>query len=52
MKVINKIAPSEEIRFKINTQEVAELVYAQENLSLKFEKSKLHMISIKKFTKS
>ena len=43
MKVINKIAPSKMIRFKIYTREVAELIHDPEKLSLKFEKSKLHI---------
>ena len=44
MKVVNKIAPSKEIRIKSNTQEwfdreIAELIHALE----KFKKSKLHI---------
>ena len=48
MKVVNKIAPSKEIRIKNNTQEwfdreIAELIHAREKLFLKFKKSKLHI---------
>ena len=47
-KVVNKIAPSKEIRIKNNTQEwfdreIAELTHAREKLFLKFRKSKLHI---------
>ena len=47
MKVVNKIAPSKEIRIKNNMQEwfhqeIAELIHACEKLFLKFKKSKLH----------
>ena len=48
MKVLNKIAPSKEIRIKNNMQEwfdreIAELIHACEKLFLKFKKSKLHI---------
>ena len=48
MKVINKIAPSKEIRIKNNNQdsldrEVSDLILVQEKLFLKFKKSKLHI---------
>ena len=48
MKVLNKIAPSKEIRIKNNMQEwfdrkIAELIHAREKLFLKFKKSKLHI---------
>ena len=48
MKVVNKIAPSKEIRIKSNTQEwfdreIAEFIHARENFFLKFKKSKLHI---------
>ena len=48
MKVLNKIAPSKEIRIKNNMQEwfdreIAELIHALEKLFLKFKKSKLHI---------
>ena len=46
-KVVNKIAPSKEIRIKNNMhewfdREIAELINAHQKLFLKFEKSKLH----------
>ena len=46
-KVVNKIAPSKEIRIKNNMQEwfdreIAELINAHQKLFLKFKKSKLH----------
>ena len=48
MKVINKIAPSNEIRIKNNNQdwfdrEVADLIHVREKLFFKFKKSKLHI---------
>ena len=48
IKVINKIAPSKEIRIKNSNQdwfdrEVADLIQVQEKLFLKFKKSKLHI---------
>ena len=48
MKIINKIAPSKEIRIKNNNQdwfdrEVADLIHVREKLFLKFKKSKLHI---------
>ena len=46
MKVIHKIAPSKDIRIKNNSQDcfdrvVVDLIHVQENLFLKFKKSKL-----------
>ena len=46
-KVLNKIAPSKEIRIKNNMQEwfdreIAELINAHQKLFLKLKKSKLH----------
>ena len=48
MKVIDKIAPSKEIRIKNNNhdwfdREVADLIHVREKLFLKFKKSKLHI---------
>ena len=48
MKIVNEIAPSKEIKIKINTQEwfdqeIAELIHAREKLFLKFKKSKFHI---------
>ena len=48
MKVINKIAPSKEVRIKNNNQdwfdrEVADLIDVREKLFLKFKKSKLRI---------
>ena len=48
MKVINKIAPSKEIRIKNSYQdlfdrEIADLIHVQENLLLKFKILKLHI---------
>ena len=48
MKIINKIAPSKEIRIKNKNQdwfdrEVADLIHVPEKLFLKFKKSKLHV---------
>ena len=48
MKIINKVAPSKEIRFKNNNQDwfdrkVVDLIHVREKLFLKFKKSKLHI---------
>ena len=48
MKVVNKIAPSKEIRIKNNSQdrfdrEVADLIHVREKLFLKFKRSKIHI---------
>ena len=48
MKIVNKIAPSKDIRIKNTTQEwfdreIAELTHARKKLFLKFKNSKLHI---------